>query len=130
VILLPHECHRTPESWAAACHEDRGLLPLFTCWLQDECDDPRRAAAVRWLAEHEKWPLAWARVSWWWKDDGGWDAGGLMERCLLPARLYEALPFRAAKKTRDGLGRRYHAPGAAVLDLLRVWTPELVREGV
>lgn len=127
--LLAHECRRTPGSWARACHLERGLLPLWACWWQDERDDPRRADAVRWLAAAGKWPLDVrdpgsrdCRRPWEWDaDDGGWD-DTTPAHCLLPQALHEALGANAAGWFRVN----YRTPEAAVLDLLRAWRPELV----
>ena len=119
---------RTPGSWVRECHHDRsGLLP-FADWLEDQGED-RRALAVRWLASTGRWPTPRTERTDYWS--GGWlwwiGASYTDDRpSLIPANLWHALALMYKANTRSRHTLAYVTPEAAVLDLLRVWTPEMI----
>jgi hypothetical protein len=114
---------RTPGSWARACHEDQGLLGPWSDWYEDR-GDLRRAGAVRWLARAGRWPfLAFTDTYDWWRE-GWFVADQEPHHSDLPRALWDAL---AGGAPTHSACREYRTPEAAVLDLLRVWTPERAR---
>jgi hypothetical protein len=99
--------------------DDRDLRIAFSCWLQDECDDPVGAKALWWQVAHDR--RLHREVTFHWYDaGGGWNKRRGTE-ARLPSAVFRCLAEGDLISSGGATWRWYSWRWEAERDLVRAF---------